>query len=237
MKVLNDLLWGEKLKIYQDNEEFMFSLDSILLAKFVTINKSYKYVLDIGTGNAPIPLILSSKNDIHVTGVEIQKKSYNLAVDSVNINNLSSKIDLINGDINDIYMQLPNNYYDVVVSNPPYYKSNMLLSKNESKSIARSELTLSIDDIFKVSKKVLKQNGKVAIINRPERLSDIIVSMKKYGIEPKKIRFVYPKIGKPANHVLIEGTKNGSSELKVLSPLIVHNNDDTYTKEVMDLFN
>ena len=237
MKVLNDLLWNGKLKIYQVDESFMYSLDSVLLSKFVTLNKNITNILDIGTGNAPIPLILTSLTNANITGVEIQKKSYELAKESVSINNLNSKINLINGDINDIVNDLPNNYYDVVVTNPPFFKSNMLISDNIEKGIARTELTLTLEDIFSICKKVLKDKGRVAIVNRPERLVDIIVSMKKYGIEPKKIRFVYPKMSKPANHVLIEGMKNGNSELKFMDPFIVHNEDNSYTDQMYELMN
>lgn len=237
MKVLNDLLWKGDLKIIQNDENFMYSLDSLLLSKFVTINNSVKNILDIGTGNAPIPLILSKRSNAIITGIEIQKESYELGIESVKINNLDSRIKLINEDVNVIYDELENNYYDVVVCNPPYYKSNTMISENNSKSIARSEITISLDDIFKVSKKVLKNKGRVAMVNRPERLVDIIVCMKKYGIEPKKIRFVYPKIGKPANHILIEGMKNGNSELKIMEPLIIHNDDDTYTNDAIEIFN
>ena len=237
MKVLNDLLWNGKLKIYQDDESFMYSLDSVLLSKFVTLNKNITNILDIGTGNAPIPLILTSLTNANITGVEIQKKSYERAKESVSINNLNSKINLINGDINDIVNDLPNNYYDVVVTNPPFFKSNMLISDNIEKGIARTELTLTLEDIFSICKKVLKDKGRVAIVNRPERLVDIIVSMKKYGIEPKKIRFVYPKMSKPANHVLIEGMKNGNSELKIMDPFIVHNEDNSYTDQMYELMN
>lgn len=235
MKVLNDLLWSGNLKIYQDDENFMFSIDSILLSKFVTINPSIKKVLDIGTGTAPIPIILASRNNVAITGVEIQENSYLLALENVKLNNLESKIDIIYGDIKKI--DLKNNCYDIITCNPPYYKDDMLISNNKSKSIARSELTISLDDIFKISKQVLKDKGRVAIVNRPERLIDIIMSMKKYGIEPKKIQFVYPKIGKPANHVLIEGMKNGRSELKILKPLIVHNDDNSYSEEIIKIFN
>lgn len=236
MKVLNYLLWNEEIKIYQDNKEFMFSIDTILLSKFVTINKNIKNILDIGTGTAPIPLILSRMSNASITGVEIQKNSYNLALENIKMNNLESRINVINDDINNIYNDLGNNYYDVVVCNPPYFKSNSLVSTNESKSIARSELTLNIDNIFKVSKKVLKDKGIVAIVNRPERLVDIITSMKKYGIEPKRIQFVYPKEDMNSNHVLVEGTKNGNPGLKILKPLIVHNKDNSYTKEIIEIF-
>lgn len=237
MRVLSDLLWNGKLKIYQDTEMFMYSLDSVLLAQFVTINLKTKRVLDIGTGNAPIPLILASKYNVKVTGVEIQKDSYILSCDSVNLNKMDDRIELINGDIKEVYKNLKSEYYDVITCNPPFYKIDMLTTKNEKKLVARNEIYLSLDDIFLISKRLLKNKGRVAIINRPERLIDIIMSMKKYNIEPKIIRFVYPKVGKKANHVLVEGIKNGNSQVEILSPLYVHNEDNSYTEEIQKMLN
>ncbi len=236
MKVINSLLWNGDLKIYQDNEKYVFSTDSILLAKFVTINRNTKNILDIGTGNAPIPLVLTKRCKAFITGVEIQEYSYILGVESVKINHLESRVKLINDDINKVYEELPCSFYDIIVCNPPYFRDNTLLSKNDSKAIARSEVKLSIGDIFKVAKRTLKENGTIALINRPERIADIISEMKKYSIEPKRIQFVYPKMSKAANHVLLEGTKNGKPGLKVLKPLIIHNEDNSYSKEIAEIF-
>ncbi len=234
MKVLNDILWSGNLKIYQNDNAFKFSIDSVLLAKFVTINKKTKQILDIGTGNAPIPLILSLRTNANITGVEMQKESYELAIESIKYNNLENRIKIINGNIKE--MNLENNYYDTIVCNPPYFKSNSLISNNNNKALARSEISLSLEDIFKISKKILKNRGNIAIINRPERLADIICLMRKYSIEPKIIQFVYPKVNKDANHVLIEGTFNGNSGLKLLKPLFVHNEDDTYTDKIINIY-
>lgn len=237
MKVLNNLLWNNDLKIYQDNQKFVFSTDSIILAKFVTISRNTKNILDVGTGNAPIPLILSRRSKAIITGVEIQEYSYKLGLDSIRINNLESRIKLINGDITIVYKDLPRSFYDILVCNPPYFKKDTLLSRNEDKAIARSEITLTLDDIFRVCKRVLKENGTVAIVNRPERLADIINTMKKYSIEPKRIQFVYPKMDKAAKQILIEGTKNGKPGLKVLKPLIMHNDDNSYSNDIVNIFN
>lgn len=234
MKVLNDILWSGNLKIYQNDDAFKFSIDSVLLAKFVTINKKTKQILDIGTGNAPIPLILSLRTNANITGIELQKESYELAIESIKYNKLEDRIKIINDNIKE--MDLENNYYDTIVCNPPYFKNNSLISDNNSKALAKSEISLSLEDIFKISKKVLKNKGNIAIINRPERLADIICLMRKYSIEPKIIQFVYPKVNKSANHVLIEGTFNGNSGLKLLKPLFVHNEDDSYTEEILNIY-
>ena len=235
MKKLNDLLWDGELKIYQDDNKFMFSLDSILLAYFVNIKKCAKNILDIGTGNAPIPLMLSKRTSADITGVEIQESSYLLAKESVQYNKLEDQINIINGDIKELSLDMKNNYYDTIVSNPPYFKSNTMMSNNDNKKIARSEVYLSLEDILKISKRLLKDTGNVAIVNRPDRLCDIFILMKKFGIEPKRIQFVYPKKNRQANLILIEGTKNGNCSLKVMNPIIVHDDNNNYTEEIVDI--
>lgn len=235
MKVLNDLLWDGKLKIFQDSESFKFSLDSVLLANFVTINKSTKEILDIGTGNAPIPLMLSKRTKAKITGIEIQEKSYMLAKESVDYNNLSSQIELQCGDINDIYIDLKNSYYDTIVCNPPYYKNNMKLSESENKKIARSESNLNLENLFLISKKLLKNNGNIALVIDSSRLVEVITLMQKNNIEPKKMQFVYSKLDKVSNIILVEGTKNGKKGLKILNPIILQNDDNSYTNYVENL--
>lgn len=238
MIVLNDLLNYNNLKIYQDTEMFNFSLDSVLLSNFVKINKSTKKILDIGTGNAPIPMMLSTRTDAHIDGVEIQSESCELAIKSINYNNLQSKISIINSDIKIFYKSVESDVYDTIVCNPPFFKINnqSKLNNKKGKVIARHEKTLSLDDIMLISRKLLKNNGNIAIVHRPDRMIDIINIMQKYNIEPKKIQLVYPKTLKDANILLIEGVKNGKSGLKVLNPLVVHNQDGTYTEEIKCMF-
>lgn len=238
MLVTNYLLGYKNLKIVQDNEMFNFSLDSVLLPNFVTLNKNISNILDIGTGNAPIPLILSTKTAANITGVEIQKEVYDQAVQSVQINNLENRIKIINSDIKEIYENFDTESFDVITCNPPFFEvtEESNLNKNEYKTIARHEIHLNLDDVFKISKKLLKNNGVIAMVHRPERLVQIIETMKKYNIEPKRIRFVYPKRNKEANILLIEGRKNGNSGIKILPPLYSHEEDGNYTKEVQKYF-
>lgn len=224
--------------IMQDTDMFNFSLDSVLLPNFVTINKSTKNILDIGCGNAPIPLILSTKTDAHITGVEIQKEVYDLAVESVKINDLEDRITIINADINELYKELKTESFDIITCNPPFFKvkEDSNLNESEYKTIARHEVKLNLEDIMKISRKLLKNNGTLGLVHRPERLIDIIELMRKYNIEPKKIRLVYPKKDKEANILLIEGTKNGKSGIKILHPLYSHDEDGSYTLEVQEFF-
>ena len=235
MKVLNDLLWDGKLKIYQNDDSFKFSLDSILLAKFVTINDSTKNILDIGCGNAPISLMLTKRTKASILGVELQEESYLLAKESIKYNNCENQITIELGDIKDKCLTLENNYYDTIVCNPPYYKNDMVKSNNENKIIARSESNLNLDDLFKIAKKLLKDKGNIALVIDSNRLEDVIIAMKSNKIELKKLQFVYPKISKNSNIVLIEGTKNGKIGLKVLEPIIIQNNEDKYTDYIVKI--
>lgn len=237
MKVKNYLLGYENLKIIQDTEMFNFSLDTVLLPNFITINEKIKKILDIGTGNGPIPLILSSKTKAKIIGVEIQKEVSEMAKESVKINNLQDQITIINEDIKNNKFETET--FDIITCNPPYFemKENSKLNKNDYKTIARHEINLNLEELLKISKKLLKNGGTLGIVHRPERLLDIIEAMRKYNVEPKKIRFVYPKKDKPANILLIEGKKNGKKGLKILPPLYSHNDDGSYTKEINKYFN
>lgn len=238
MEKNNYLLGYKNLRVYQDSEMFNFSLDSVLLPNFVTINKNIKNILDIGCGNLPVSLILTTKTDAIITAVEIQKDVYNIALKNLELNNKQNQINIINADIRDLYKNFETEYYDVIVCNPPFFKvsKDSHLNKNDYKTIARHEVFLNLDDLFSISKKILKNNGVISIVHRPERLLDIIYTMRKYNIMPKKIQFVYPKKHKEANILLIEGTKNGNSGMKILPPLFVHNEDGTYTDEVKKYF-
>ncbi len=238
MEVLNDLIGYKDLKIFQDTEMFNFSLDSVLLPNFVDINNDCKNILDIGTGNAPIPLILTTLTDAHIYGVEIQEKSYRLACKSVEYNNLKNQITIINDDINEISEKFDNEFFDTIVCNPPFFKvfKNSRLNINEEKTIARHEIKLNLDQIFSICKRLLKTNGNIAMVHRPERLIEIIETMRKYKIEPKRIQFVHPKAELEANCVLIEGVKNGKSGLKVLKSIIAHNGDGSYSSDVTCFF-
>lgn len=238
MEVINYLLGYKNLKIYQNTEMFNFSLDSVLLPNFVTLNKNISKILDIGCGNAVIPIILSTKTSARITGVEIQKEVADLALKSVEYNNLSNQIQIVNDDIKEYYKNLETEIFDVITCNPPYFKVNETsnFNLNDYKTIARHEVKLNIDEIMKISKKLLKNNGNIAIVHRPERLIDIIEAMKKNGIEPKKIQYVYPKINKEANILLIEGVKNGKPGVKILEPLYSHEESGDYTEQIKKYF-
>ena len=188
MEVINNLLNFKNMKIYQNTDWFSFSLDSVLLSNFVTINKSTKNIIDFCTGNAPIPLILSTKTKAKIIGVDIQKEICDLALKSVKINHLEDQISIKNLNINDLPEYYETDTFDVITCNPPYFKcsDNAILNNNKIKSIARHEIKMKINDIFVLARKLLKNNGQIAIVYRPERLLELVSLMKENNIEPKK---------------------------------------------------
>ena len=238
MKVKNRLLNFDNMIIYQDDDYFLFSLDSVLLANFVTIRFTDKKIIDLCTGNAPVPMLMSFKTKARLFGVELQEYVYNMGVDSINENGLASQIQMINEDVLNLDKIYDSGDFDIVTCNPPYFKyaKSSLINEFSGKAIARHEISIKVEDIVKMAGYLLKNGGIFAMVHRPDRLIEIIDLMKKYNIEPKKIRFCYPKINKEANILLIEGVKNGKSGLKILTPLIIHDDNGNYTSEVHNLF-
>ena len=238
MEEINRLLNYKDLKIVQNTDWFKFSIDSVLLSNFVKITKNTTNIIDFCTGNAPIPLILSTKTRANITGVEIQKDVYNLAKKSIEINNLQDRIEILNMDVKDIAQKYESDSFDLITCNPPYFKlkESSIINDNDIKSVARHEIYINLDDIFKVARKILKNNGTIAIVHRTDRLIDIIDCMKKNNIEPKRLQLVYPKFNKESNIVLIEGAKNGKSSLKVLPPIYVHDEDGNYLEKIKKMF-
>lgn len=238
METINYLLGYKDLKIYQNDDMFRFSIDSILLPNFVTLKKNVSKILDIGTGNAVIPIVLSTKTKAQIDGVEIQKEVYELGIKSVKLNGLNNQITLYNLDIKEYIKNLESDIYDTITCNPPFFKKEEKshLNDSEYKTIARHEISLNLDDIMSLARKALKNNGNIAIVHRTDRLVDIIMTMRKNNIEPKKIQFVYPKEKTVSNILLIEGTKNGKPGIKILDPLYIHNSDGSYTNQVLKYF-
>ncbi|MGM9972184.1 MAG: tRNA1(Val) (adenine(37)-N6)-methyltransferase [Anaeroplasmataceae bacterium] len=240
MKVTNELLGYPYLKIIQDPELFNFSVDSMLLADFVTIKYNTKNIVDLGTGNAPIPLFLTLRTKAHIDAVELQKELYELAVESVNINNKGEQITLYNDDIRGINKKLGFQKYDLVICNPPFFKYQRGSNTNKSnaKTIARHEVMLNLDELCYEVSQLLNNGGLFAMVHRPDRLTDIFSTMRKYGLEPKRFRLVYPKQNSEANHVLIEAKRTSQQGgLKCLPPIIIHNSDGTHTKEILEIYN
>lgn len=238
MRVKNRLLNFSDNIIYQNDDYFAFSLDSVLLANFVTIKLSDKKIIDFCCGNGPIPMLMSFRTKARIFGVELQKEIYDMGYDSICENKMDNQIELINVDVKNISDIFESESMDIVTCNPPYfkYKDDSLVNDNDIKTIARHEVMLNLEDVIKNARYILKNGGTFAMVHRPDRMIEIINIMQKYGIEPKRIRLVYPKIGKDANILLIEGIKNGKIGLKVLSPLYTHNDDGSYVDEIREMF-
>lgn len=235
---INDLVYFKNIKIVQNKDYFNFSLDSVLLPNFVEITRKTKKILDMCTGNAPIPLILSMKTDAKIYGVELQKEVYDLAKETIKINNLDNQIELINDNIKNLKKIFDTETFDIITCNPPYFKKkdDSIINENKVKSIARHEIEMELEDVMIISKALLKNEGSLVLVHRTDRLIEIIELMKKHNIEPKRMRLIYPKVNMESNLVLIEGRKNGKEGLKILSPLYIHNDDSSYTSEVLEMF-
>ncbi|MGO4890208.1 tRNA1(Val) (adenine(37)-N6)-methyltransferase [Anaerobacillus sp. MEB173] len=233
-----DYLLHEDLKIVQSQQVFSFSIDAILLAAFAYVPIQKGKIVDLCTGNGVIPIALTKRTKAHILGVEIQERLYDMAVRSVQVNHLEQQIQMINADIKELPKRIEHGQFDVVTCNPPYFNtiSEDELNRNEHYAIARHEIYCTLDDVIKVSSQLVKQKGKVALVHRPGRLTDIITLMRKYRIEPKRIQFVHPKKDKDANMILIEGMKDGKQDIKVLPPIFVYNENNEYTKEFSDIY-
>ena len=230
-----DIVPGTNFSILQDKNSFSYGTDAIFLSDF---SKPRGRVIDLGTGSGIIPLRIANEKGVEkIYGIEIQREVYSRAKKSIALNSLEEKIEILNMDLKDLNKDFPKAYFDTVISNPPYLKSGgAIVNKSENFAISRHEILCNLEDIIKTSNYLLKPGGKLFLVHRPDRLTDILVNMRKYHIEPKRIRFVYPKLGRPPNLVLIEGAKGGKIDLRFLKPLIVYNEDNTYTDEIYEIY-
>ena len=235
-EVTNYLLAYKNMKIIQRKDMFNFSLDTVLLANFCTINKDIQEIIDFGTNNAAIPLLLSRRTDKKIIGIEIQEEAVKLARKNVELNHLENQIDIVHSDIKDYVKK--DVKVKLVVCNPPFFKvgERSNLNDNEYLQIARHEIKINLDEIVKCAASILDNKGRFAMVHRPDRMIEIINCMQKYDIEPKRVRFVYPKVGKESHIFLIEGMYKGNRGLKIEAPLYAHKEDGSYTKEVRKMF-
>ena len=227
------------LKIIQNEKGFCFGIDSVLLSDFAKEIKKDSRVLDLGTGTGIISILLCGKTNLkEIVGVEIQKEVYDMAKRSSELNDLQDRFKVVNEDIRNLNKMFPANSFDAIVTNPPYKKNNTgLKNENKTKQISRHEIMCNVEDIAKTASYLLKTNSSIYMVHRPDRLVDIVDVFKKYKLEPKQIRFIYPKIEKEPNLVLIKATKCGKSFLKIERPLIVYNEDGAYTNEILKIYN
>lgn len=242
--ILNELetvvnLLNKDMKIIQRVDHFAFSLDSLLVSEFASITKYTNKIVDLGTGNGVIPLFLSKKTKAQITGIEIQEISSDLARRNVQLNNLEDQISIINDDMKNWKKYFRNNSVDMVISNPPFFKfdgNEKQLNDLTQLTLARHEISITLEEIIQTASNLLKDKGHFALVHRVDRFMDIIENMKKYDIEPKKIQFCHTKINKEGKILLVEGIKYGKPGLRILPPLIAHDDDGQYSAEVLEMF-
>jgi len=233
-----DDLQLNNLKIIQNKDCFCFGIDAVLLSDFAKDIRNNSKVLDLGTGTGIIGTLLCAKTKLSkIYGIDIQKDVCDMASRSIKLNNLEDKFEIINSNIKDLNNIFEEASFDAIVSNPPYKKDNSgLKNDTETKLISRHEITASLEDFIKVSSKLLKNNGNIYIVHRPERLSDLFYLLKKYNLEPKKLRMVQSYIDSKPKLFLVKATKNAKSFLNIEEPLIIYNKDGSYTNEILKIY-
>jgi tRNA1Val (adenine37-N6)-methyltransferase len=224
-------------KIIQDPCRFCFGMDAVLLSGFARAKEGDR-VLDLGTGTGIIPILMEAKTDAaHLTGLEIQEESADMARRSVKLNGLEDKIDIVTGDIKEAVSLFGKSSMDVVTSNPPYMiGQHGLTNPHSEKAIARHEVCCTLEDVVSAAAALLKPGGNFFMVHRPFRLAEIMTVLSAYKLEPKRMRLVYPFIDKEPNMVLIEANRGGRSRLTVEKPLIVYKEQGVYTDEIYDVY-
>ena len=224
-------------RIIQDTKRFCFGMDAVLLSGFARV-KEGACVLDLGTGTGIIPILLAAKTGArHLTGLEIQEDSADMARRSVRLNGLEDKIDIVTGDIKEAGGLFDAASFDVITCNPPYMTGKHgLTNPNDAKAIARHEILCTLEDVIAQTAKLLKPGGNFYMVHRPFRLSEIMVLLREYKLEPKRMQLVYPYIDKEPNMVLIEANRGGRPRMTVEKPLIVYSKPGVYMPEIYDIY-
>lgn len=234
MLQLNDVLSSHKLKIYQDDNYFKFSLDGVLLANFVEFKYTTKKILDIGTGTGIIPLLLTTKTKQKVDAIEIQKELCDIFDLTVKYNHLSNQINIINSDIKAYAKQSSNlNKYDILICNPPYYGRKC---NNEVKTTQRHQESLDLPELMDSSRKLLKTKGSLFLVYDSMEFSKIIKTVHEYSFSIKKIQFVHYNKSKKSSIFLLECIKQGNTQTNILPPFILYDDDNNKTKEYERIF-
>ena len=231
-------LFSTDVKIIQNREVFSYSVDSVLLSRFPKLPKR-GLIVDLCAGNGAVGLFASTRTQAQIIAVELQERLADMAERSIQLNGLEEQITVINDDLKYLPQHIQGSKVDIMLCNPPYFKVDEQSNLNESEHylLARHEIATNLDEICRVAQRVLKSNGRLAMVHRPDRFLDIIETMKRYKLAPKRIQFVYPKVHKDANMLLIEAIKDGSLDgLKILPPLFIHNEDGSYTPEIHEIY-
>lgn len=232
-----DELQRNGYKIIQNPEKFCFGMDAVLLSGFVRVKEGAQ-ILDLGTGTGIIPLLLAAKTKAaHLSALEIQPESADMARRSVALNGLEKKIAIIEGDIKEADKLFGAASFDVITCNPPYMIGRHGLQNPDApKAIARHEILCTLEDVIRVTARLLKPGGNFFMVHRPFRLAEIITLLVRYRLEPKRMQLVYPYVDKEPNMVLLEANRGGKSRMTVEKPLIVYESRGVYTREIYDIY-
>ena len=225
------------LFVIQDPKKFCFGMDAVLLSGFARVKKG-EVALDMGTGTGIIPILLSDRTDgEHFTGLEIQHECAEMADRSVRYNGLEDRVRIVEGDIKEAAGIFGAASFDVVTCNPPYMTgSHGIVNPELPKAIARHEILCSFEDVAREAAKVLRPGGRFYLVHRPFRLAEIITTLVKYKLEPKRMQLVYPYVDKEPNMVLLEACRGGRSRMTVEKPLIVYKEPGVYMDEIYDIY-
>lgn len=226
------------LKIVQNEKWFCFGVDAVLLSDFAKKMKKGAKLLDLGTGTAILPILLSAKTDYEkAVGVEVQEELCKMARKSVILNGLENRIEILCKNIKELNENFEKNTFDVVVTNPPYKKERSgIINENIQKVISRHEIEANLEDFIKISFDLLKDKGEFYMVHHPERLTDILFYMRKYKIEPKNLKFVFSRQNKIPKLVLIKGVKNAKAFLNVEPNLYIYDDNGNYTDEFLKIY-
>jgi tRNA1(Val) A37 N6-methylase TrmN6 len=233
-----DQLASNDVKIIQSPDVFSYSIDAVLLSRFPNIPKRGQ-IVDLCAGNGAVGLFASTSTNAAIIEVEIQARLAEMAERSVQLNQLEKQVRVINDDLANTLTYLKPSSTDLIYCNPPYFKLDKASRVNEREHylLARHELTTNLEMICQVSQQLLKTTGHLAMVHRPERFFEIMDTMKHYNLIPKRIQFVYPKVDREANILLIDAIKDGKlGGEKFLPPLVIHQADGSYTDEVERIY-
>ncbi len=229
----------KNMKIIQRNDFQNFTLDSVLLADFLKINRKSKKILDIGTGCGIIPLLLSQRTTAEITGIEIYKEMSEIAKRNITNNNLQEKITIINEDIKNYRNIFKRDQFDTVVTNPPYFEFKgdvNQVNRLEQLAYARHNVNITLEEIIKISAFLLKNSGSFSLVFRSERLVEVLALLTEYKLEPKRLKICFTKRSGAAKISLIEAIKAAERGLKIESPLFVYDETGEQSEYIKNLY-
>lgn len=233
---LDDLILGG-MRVIQPVKGYRFSIDAVLLAHFVDL-KGIKQVVDLGTGCAVIPLLLSHRDPgIKVLGIELQPAMADRARRSIQINNRADTIDIMEADIRNIRSVLPGGGAELVLSNPPFYRQGEgYVNQNREVAIARHEIELNLDQLVAAAVHLLTSDGRLALIHRTNRLTEIIGVFRRHHLAVSRMRMVHPYADRPANLILVEGSRKMVHEPALDPPLAIYMAENNYGDEIRHIY-